>query len=211
MRKASIGHPEFLIESLNIDHQRITFPLTDRTAVIERVIGIATVLPPLLPAVQIDQSPVVIHASDEHGPNSAPYMVLSHTGWKNRFHGDRGIVGRTVRLNKHPYTIIGVTPPGFTGVLVFNSPELFVPLVNQEQMRGENVLEARAIHSSIFQVFGHLKKRVTPDVRAASRVIAGGVSRKTRARRVRWSAPSRAATPDRRSNRIEVLEYDRAR
>ncbi|HXS83392.1 MAG TPA: ADOP family duplicated permease [Methylomirabilota bacterium] len=108
-----------------------------------------------------------LHASDEHGPNSAPYMVLSYTGWKNRFHGDRGIVGRTVRLNKHPYTIIGVTPPGFTGVLVFNSPELFVPLVNQEQMRGENVLEARAIHSSIFQVFGHLKKRVTPEQAAA--------------------------------------------
>ena len=108
-----------------------------------------------------------LHDSDERGPNSAPYLVLSYSGWKNRFHEDRGIIGRTVRLNKHPYTIIGVTPPGFIGTLVFNSPELFVPLVNQEQMRGENVLEARGIHSSIFQVFGHLRPGVTQAQAAA--------------------------------------------
>src|SRR5690242_9580376 len=47
------------------------------------------------------------HASDEHGPNSAPYLVLTYDYWHTRFHGDRGVVGRTVRLNKYPFTIIG--------------------------------------------------------------------------------------------------------
>src|SRR5579859_4055793 len=48
------------------------------------------------------------HASDEQGPGSAPYIVLSYDYWQNRFQADRSVVGRRVRLNKHPFTIIGV-------------------------------------------------------------------------------------------------------
>ena len=53
------------------------------------------------------------HAADEHGANSAPYMVLSHAYWHTHFQDDPGVVGRVVRLNKHNFTIIGVAPPGF--------------------------------------------------------------------------------------------------
>jgi predicted permease len=101
------------------------------------------------------------HGSDEHGPNSAPYIVLSHTYWRNRFQGDREVVGRVVQLNKHPFTILGVAPPEFHGTLVFFSPDLFVPLVNQEQLDGENNLNARN-KPWVFMVMGHLKKGVTP-------------------------------------------------
>ena len=68
------------------------------------------------------------HAADEHGPNSAPYVVLSYAGWREHFQGDRGVVGRTVLLNKHPFVIIGVAPPGFVGTFIAFSPELFVPV-----------------------------------------------------------------------------------
>ena len=74
------------------------------------------------------------HASDEHGPNSAPYVVLAYAYWHSRFQDDRSVVGRTVQLNKHPYTIIGVAPPGFQGTLLFISPDFFMPIVNQEQV-----------------------------------------------------------------------------
>src|ERR1700735_3303070 len=50
------------------------------------------------------------HATDEHGPNSAPYIVLSDAIWRSRFHADPRIVGTTVDLSKHPYTVIGVAP-----------------------------------------------------------------------------------------------------
>ena len=43
------------------------------------------------------------HTSDEQGPNSAPYIVLSFAYWHTRFEDDRGVVGRTVQLNKHPF------------------------------------------------------------------------------------------------------------
>jgi hypothetical protein len=48
------------------------------------------------------------HGGDEHGPNSAPYIVLTYAYWHVHFQDDRGVVGRTVQLNKHPFTIIGV-------------------------------------------------------------------------------------------------------
>ena len=54
------------------------------------------------------------HAADEHGPDSAPYAVLSYACWHDHFQSDRGVVGRTVLLNKHPFTIIGVAPPGLS-------------------------------------------------------------------------------------------------
>src|SRR5438876_426858 len=74
------------------------------------------------------------HASDEHGLNSAPYIVLSYAYWHTHFQDDRGVLGRVVQLNKHPFTIIGVAPPQFRGTLVFFSPNFFVPIVNCEQV-----------------------------------------------------------------------------
>lgn len=101
------------------------------------------------------------HASDEHGPNSAPYIVLTYAYWHSHFQDDRGVVGRTVQINKHPFTIIGVTPPEFRGTLLFFSPDFFVPIVNQEQVDGWKGLDARGSRW-VFQTMGHLKAGVTP-------------------------------------------------
>ena len=100
------------------------------------------------------------HASDEHGPNSAPYLVLTYAYWHSRFQDDRSIVGRTVQLNKHPFSIIGVAPPGFQGTLMFISPDFFMPIVNQEQLGGGNP-DDRSNTGGVFEEFGHLKPGVT--------------------------------------------------
>lgn len=100
------------------------------------------------------------HASDEHGPNSAPWIVLSYAGWNNYFHGDRNVVGRVVQLNRHPFTILGVAPPEFTGTFVAFSPDMFVPIVNQEQVDGQNLLNVRGSHW-ISESFGLLKPGVS--------------------------------------------------
>jgi predicted permease len=101
------------------------------------------------------------HSSDERGPNSAPYIVLGYSYWHTHFQDDPGVVGRTVRLNEYPFTIIGVAPPDFHGTLVFFFPDLFVPLVNREQLDGKNDLNVRK-ERWLFMVLGHLKKGVTP-------------------------------------------------
>jgi predicted permease len=99
------------------------------------------------------------HAADEQGPNSAPYVVLSYAGWREHFEGDRGVVGRTVLLNKHPFVIIGVAPAGFVGTFVAFSPELFVPL--NSGLESDELLNQRA-NRWMSELVGRLKPGVTP-------------------------------------------------
>ncbi len=61
--------------------------------------------------------------TDEHGPNSAPYLVISYAYWHSHIQDDHRAVGRVVQVNKHPFTILGVAPPDFRWTLLFFSPE----------------------------------------------------------------------------------------
>ncbi len=107
------------------------------------------------------------HSSDEHGANSAPYLVLSYSYWHDHFQDDRSVLGRVVQLNQHPFTIIGVAQPGFQGTLLFISPDFYVPIVNQSQLVAGFDLNARENMEGIFEVLGHLKPGVTPTQAAA--------------------------------------------
>jgi predicted permease len=100
------------------------------------------------------------HAADEHGPNSAPYIVLTYDFWHTHFQDDPGVVGRVVRLNKHPFTILGVGPQGYNGTLLFFNPEIFIPIVEHPLLVGEE-LNTRSAHW-VFELMGHLKPGVTP-------------------------------------------------
>jgi predicted permease len=102
------------------------------------------------------------NASDEHGPNSAPYVVLSYAYWHSRFQDDRAVVGRVIQIDKHPFTILGVAPPKFGGTLLFVNPDFYMPIINEEQAGADNTLNSRSNIHGIFEVFGHLKPDVTP-------------------------------------------------
>ncbi len=88
----------------------------------------------------------LFHASDEHGPNSAPYIVLSDAFWRARFAADPRIIGTTIDLNKHPFTVIGVAAPEFHGTELFLWPDFWVPMVNEEQIEGYSYLNKRYNH-----------------------------------------------------------------
>ena len=119
------------------------------------------------------------HASDEHGVNSAPYIVLSHGFWHSHFQDDRGVVDRTVLLNKHPFTIVGVAPPEFHGTSEFFPPDFYVPLINQEQVLGKNVLDTRGYRRAVFEAIGHVKPGVTPAQAVADLNSIGSYLEKT--------------------------------
>jgi predicted permease len=100
------------------------------------------------------------HSSDEHGPNSAPYVVLSYAYWQSHFQGDRSVAGRVVRLNKYAYTVLGVASPRFRGTELFFAPDIWVPLVNEPQIEGGSDLDSRAARG--MWLVGHLRSGVTP-------------------------------------------------
>jgi len=82
-------------------------------------------------------------ADDDH-PGASEAAVLAWPTWKNYFGSDPNIVGKTVRVNKHPYTIVGVTPEGFYGTEKFLQPEIFLPMANQASLDGVSWLESRS-------------------------------------------------------------------
>jgi len=105
----------------------------------------------------------LFHPSDERGPNSAPYIVLTHGYWQSRFQGDPGVVGRVIRVNKHPFTVVGVTPPEFQGTILLFSPSFFIPMVNAEQLTGDNFLQDRRNYWGVMGTVGHLRPGITAE------------------------------------------------
>jgi hypothetical protein len=99
------------------------------------------------------------HASDEKGPDSAPYVVLSYAYWHGHFHDDPAVVGRPVLINKHQLTIIGVAPPAFRGTELFFSPAMWIPIMQQPAIGGYNQMQYRGNHGMF--VVGHLQPGVT--------------------------------------------------
>ena len=57
-----------------------------------------------------------------------PVAVLGHAAWQRLFAGDSGVLGRTVRLNGHPFTVVGVAPADFRGTRLANAAELWIPI-----------------------------------------------------------------------------------
>jgi predicted permease len=98
------------------------------------------------------------HEADEHGPNSAPYMVLSDSLWRSAFNADPGVVGTTVRLGKDPFTVVGVAPPRFHGTEQFVWPDYWIPVVNHFPA---DYLQLRT--GIPLTVLGRLKPGVTPE------------------------------------------------
>jgi len=67
-------------------------------------------------------------ADEDVGEGSHPVVVISYQMWRNRFKGDREIIGKRQRLNNVPHTIIGVAPEGFYGTFVGRAMEFWVPV-----------------------------------------------------------------------------------
>jgi predicted permease len=113
------------------------------------------------------------HPSDERGTDSAPYIVLSYAYWHSHFQGDRGVVGRVVRVNRQPYTILGVTPPDFRSTFIFFTPNFYLPMVNRDRIGVQSVLNDRG-KRWIIQLLGHVRPGVSRQQAVADLDTIGG-------------------------------------
>ena len=83
--------------------------------------------------------------SDEDDPPGAHAVaVLSYGAWARLFGSDRAIVGRTVLVNEHDFTVIGVAPPSFKGTATLFAPDAWIPLSMYETVQpGSPFYESR--------------------------------------------------------------------
>jgi putative ABC transport system permease protein len=68
-------------------------------------------------------------AEEDRTAGTNPVVVLSNALWRQRFNSDRDVVGKSISLNRQPYTVVGVMPEKFVGATVITPPDLWVPIM----------------------------------------------------------------------------------
>ena len=74
-----------------------------------------------------------LSVDDDRSDNPRQAVVLSYACWKNKMGADPGIVGRTLVLNGAEFTVVGVAPKNFTGLMVATETDMWAPLTLQEK------------------------------------------------------------------------------
>ncbi len=104
----------------------------------------------------------VFSAADDK-PSAPPVAVLSHQAWQRIYASDPSLVGSTLVLNGHPFTIIGIGPPGFFGdTLRADPPEVWLPLQQEPLINSDGSLLRQPV-SAWLRVIGRLKPGATTD------------------------------------------------
>ena len=98
---------------------------------------------------------------EDEKPGGAPVAVISERMWQTHFGANPNIVGQTIELNQHPYTIVGVTPAVFQGSQTGVRSEIWIPIMMEEQLIPRNDL-IHDHHYFWLVVLGRLKPGVGP-------------------------------------------------
>jgi predicted permease len=102
-------------------------------------------------------------SSEDDRPSAPPVAVLSHHVWQAAYGGDVTVVGATFAIEGHPFTIIGVTPPGFFGdTLRGDPPDLWIPLQQEPLIDGESALLRQPV-SAWLRAIGRLRPGASID------------------------------------------------
>ena len=98
----------------------------------------------------------LFNPEDDRAFGGAPWAILSHDFWRSRFAADPRVVGRTIRLNGYPLTIIGVTTQGFRGINPTAVAAVYVPMVMHTEIQGVPLGIWNTRHFWWFQILGRI-------------------------------------------------------
>ncbi|HVQ13357.1 MAG TPA: ABC transporter permease, partial [Vicinamibacterales bacterium] len=102
-----------------------------------------------------------IQPEDDIARGGHPVVMLSHGYWQRAFGGDPQVVGRTLRMGRRTYTIVGVAPADYRGGLGPVTPAFYVPMAMADELMGVDMLDQRDFHSFF------VKARLAPGVTRA--------------------------------------------
>jgi predicted permease len=98
-----------------------------------------------------------VFTPDDDRPASAPVAVLSHHAWQTTYGGDAAVVGSSFMIEGHPFTVIGVAPPGFFGeTLRSDPPDIWIPLQKEALINGDGALLPQSV-SAWLRMIGRLR------------------------------------------------------
>ncbi|MGA2744568.1 MAG: ABC transporter permease [Candidatus Sulfotelmatobacter sp.] len=95
-------------------------------------------------------------------PGAAPVAVLSYQAWQIAHAGDPNVIGSTFYLQNQPFTIVGISPPGFFGDRInSNPPALWIPLNNEPVIEGETSI-LKQPETNWLYVLGRVRPGINP-------------------------------------------------
>jgi predicted permease len=99
----------------------------------------------------------------DDAPAASPVVVLSYQAWQSNYGGEHSIVGGTLFIEGRPFTVAGITPPGFFGeTLRADPPEVWIPLQHEPVINGDTSLLRQPI-SAWLRVIGRLRPGASTD------------------------------------------------
>ncbi len=101
----------------------------------------------------------LLSTAEDQTPGGHPLAVASYSWWQKRFSKDPAVAGKTIIIGSTVYTVIGVAPPGFFGVTVGQSPDLWIPLTMQKEI----LPDRSGLDQNLFQCL-HLIGRLKLDI-----------------------------------------------
>jgi hypothetical protein len=101
-------------------------------------------------------------------------VVIAEESWRNRFAADQHIVGKTILLNRQPFTVVGITPANFAGRL--RGPGIWVPYTIQHRLTGNEDIFAANFVPSLWLEGRLLPQRSRDQLQAEANVIVGQIS-----------------------------------
>jgi len=99
---------------------------------------------------------------EDNKPGGAPVAVISYRLWQTHFGANPDVVGQTLEINQHPYTIVGVTPAVFQGSQTGLRSEIWIPIMMEEQLMPQGDL-IHDHHYFWLTALGRLKPGVRPE------------------------------------------------
>src|SRR6266851_4483964 len=101
--------------------------------------------------------------ADDDAPAAPPVVVVSHHLWQGTYGGNPSVVGTTLVIEGHPFTVVGVAPPGFFGeTLRGNPPDIWIPLQHEPLISNGNGLLRQPI-SAWLRVIGRVRPGASVD------------------------------------------------
>ena len=83
---------------------------------------------------------------EDRAPGAQPVVVVSDAFWHKRFSADPNLIGQTITLSGFPLTVIGIAPPDFTGMILEEPTEIWVPAPMHPQLAQSKFIENRKDH-----------------------------------------------------------------
>src|SRR5436190_2674763 len=104
-----------------------------------------------------------VFTADDDTPSATPVVVLSHHVWQSTYGADPRMIGSTLIVNGHPFTMIGIGPPGFFGeTLRGNPPDIWIPLQQEPLIDGNSALLRQSV-AAWLRVIGRLRPGASID------------------------------------------------